>query len=223
MLYYVVFITLGYFMGSLLFAPFFGNKLKHRDIIGDTKDRNPGTANAFMEGGLLCGIMTLIGDIGKGFLPVFLCLNMGNISIGRFFHQLPVFRYGEQGNGVGGIGLALVLLAPVMGHMFPVYHKFRGGKGIAVTFGSLLGFAPNLFPALTLAVIFIVFSLVIRITPHFYRTIGTYLFTASVFLIWGHTLGLKLGFLLITIMLCIRMHMSTEPREQCKVSFLWTH
>ena len=223
MFYYFTFIVLGYFMGSFLFAPFFGYLLKHKDIICDTKDKNPGTANAFMQGGLICGIMTLIGDIAKGFLPVFLCLNMKDTIIGRMLWQWNLSSHVENSSTPLTMGLALVLLAPVLGHMFPIYYKFQGGKGIAVTFGSLLGFAPNLLPALTLALFFILFSLVIRITPHFYRTIGTYLFTSFVFLIWGQTWGLKLGFLLITVMLCIRMHMSTENREQCKVSILWMH
>lgn len=223
MLYYCVFVIMGYLMGSILFAPFFGYLFKKRDIISETRDQNPGAANAFMQGGMMCGIMTLIGDIGKGFLPVFLCLNIQNTSFGIWLWNLENTLLDSWRQSASVLGLSFVLLAPVLGHMFPLYQKFRGGKGIAVTFGSLLGFAPNLCPALTLALFFIVFSLIIRITPHFYRTIGTYICTAAIFMIWGQTLGLKLGFLMITIMLCIRMHMSTEPRERCKVRILWTH
>lgn len=223
MVYYFIFIIIGYFMGSFLFAPFFGYLIQKKDIISGTKDCNPGAANAFMQGGMLCGVLTLAGDIGKGFLPVFFCVRLENADT---LHSLWYFEekmWGGSLRWICDLGLALVLLAPVVGHMFPIYRKFHGGKGIAVTFGSLLGFIPNLFPALTLAVFFLLFSLVIRITPHFYRTISTYLCTAAIFLVWGSTLGLKLGFLFITIMLCVRMHMSTEPREQCKVRLLWTH
>lgn len=204
MLYYLAFILVGYLLGSILFAQLIGQLFWKKDITKGTRDHNPGTANAFMQGGILCGILSLICDMGKGFLPVFLCLHL----------KLA---------GVSDIGLALVLLAPVFGHVFPLFYKFQGGKGIATTFGCLLGYAPNLIPALILAVFFILFSLVIRITPHFYRTIGTYICSAGIFLVWGDTLGQKLGFLLIVITVCVRMHLSEEEREECKVSLLWMH
>ena len=149
MFYYVCFAILGYLMGSVLFAPLFGRLFGKGDIVGRSKDRNP--ANAFIQGGIGCGLLTLLCDLGKGFLPVFLCL--------RLRGDRPVLE----------LGLALVLLAPVLGHIFPLYRHFQGGKGIAATFGSLLGLTPDLYPALTLAFFFILFSLVIRITPHFYR------------------------------------------------------
>ena len=76
MLYYLLLILMGYLLGSILFAPIFGQLILKKDIIRGTKDLNPGTANAFMQGGMLCGILTLIGDMGKGFLPVFLCIQM---------------------------------------------------------------------------------------------------------------------------------------------------
>ena len=92
MLYYCVFVIMGYLMGSILFAPFFGYLFKKRDIISETRDQNPGAANAFMQGGMMCGIMTLIGDIGKGFLPVFLCLNIQNTSFGIWLWNLENMR-----------------------------------------------------------------------------------------------------------------------------------
>ena len=204
MLYYIIFIVAGYLLGSILFAPIFGYLLKEKDITSGTKDHNPGTANAFMQGGILCGILTLLGDLGKGFLPVCLCLHFADKEI-------------------SSVGLALVMLAPVLGHTVPIYHKFHGGKGIATTFGCLLGYAPNLIPALILAIFFILFSLVIRITPHFHRTIGTYICATGIFFVWSDTLGQKLGFLLITVVVCIRMHLSKEEREECKVNLLWMH
>lgn len=223
MLYYLMFVMIGYLTGSFLFAPFFGHIIHKRDIISGTKDQNPGTANAFMQGGLWCGILTLVGDMGKGFLPVYFCVKFENTNVLDFLWVVENVLWESRPGWILDMGLAFVLLAPVVGHMFPAYRHFQGGKGIAVTFGCLLGFAPDLFPALTLAFFFILFSVVIRISPHFYRTIGAYLCTASIFFVWGNTMGLKLGFLFITLLLCVRMHMSTEPREQCRVRLLWTH
>lgn len=223
MLYYLFFIVAGYLLGSILFAPLFGRLLKKKDIIKGTKDQNPGTANAFQQGGMLCGILTLIGDLGKGILPVYLCLNLMGTSFGNMLWMPEETLWGGRPDVICDIGLALVLAAPVFGHIFPIYSGFQGGKGIATTFGCLLGYIPNLIPALALAIFFILFSLVIRITPHFYRTIGTYIIVTGIFFVWGDTLGLKLGFLLIAILVCIRMHLSMEMREKCKVRFLWMH
>ena len=66
-----LFFAFGYFSGSILFARVYA-ALFNKDIIENSKDKNPGAANAFMHGGMLCGTLTLIGDILKGFLPVFL-------------------------------------------------------------------------------------------------------------------------------------------------------
>ena len=136
MLNYLLFAVSGYLLGSILFAPIFG-KLFRKDIYSGTNDKNPGTANAFKEGGAACGILTLIGDVGKGILPVALCLRYNSCTD-------PI---------INEIGMALVLLAPVLGHMFPLWSRFKGGKGIAVTFGVLLGFWPHLYPAFMIAVI----------------------------------------------------------------------
>lgn len=199
-------------MGSILFAPLWGHIFCHKDILADTKDHNPGTANAFMQGGFWCGILTLSGDMGKGFLPVFACIHLR-----EFFHV----NMGES--LFPKVMFALVLAAPVCGHVFSVYAGFRGGKGIAVTFGCLLGFCPDLRPALLLAVFFLAFSLLVRISPHYYRTLATYLCGAICFLLCGETLEQKLGFILITLIVCIRMHLSPEERGECKVRLLWMH
>ena len=223
MLYYLLLIFMGYLLGSILFAPIFGQLIQKKDIISGAKDLNPGTANAFMQGGMLCGILTLIGDMGKGFLPVFLCIQLQGSVFMQNLCSVDRSIWGDVPDGIHTLGLALVLLAPVVGHVFPLYQHFHGGKGIATTFGCLLGYVPNLFPALVLAFFFILFSLVIRITPHFYRTIATYVCAMGIFFVWGETLSQKLGFFLITIVVCWRMHLSGEHREACKVRLLWMH
>ena len=70
MMEYLFFIILGYLSGSILYARVFGNLLKHENFYLETKDGNPGTANAFMQGGFFCGVCTLCGDMMKGFFLV---------------------------------------------------------------------------------------------------------------------------------------------------------
>ena len=145
------YILLGYLSGSVLFAKLALALFGKEDALRDSCDENPGTANAFQCGGLLCGLMTLSGDLLKGYLPMRLYLAPDRVLLLR----QPVF--------------ALVLLAPVLGTVLPVFSHFRGGKGIAVTFGCLLGLFPECRPLLAFTGSFLLFTLVIEITPNFYR------------------------------------------------------
>ena len=147
-----IFSTFGYLAGSLLFARYFSDFFCGKDVTADTPDKNPGTYNANTYGGFWCGALTLICDLLKGFLPVFLFI--------RFSGK--------------GLGLVLVMVAPVLGHLFPIWHKFSGGKGIAVSFGVLLGIAPDFRPVLILAITYLMFSFLFKVNPHFYRLILTY-------------------------------------------------
>ena len=73
MLTALCFTVFGYLLGSILFARVYG-ALFGKDLISNSTDGNPGTSNAFIYGGMLCGTLTLLGDLIKGFLPVFLYL-----------------------------------------------------------------------------------------------------------------------------------------------------
>lgn len=71
------FIIIGYLSGSILFAPLFGKLLRGRDVLTESSDGNPGAANAFKYGGFWCGVLTLCGDMAKGFLPMHFYLRTG--------------------------------------------------------------------------------------------------------------------------------------------------
>lgn len=77
---------------------------------------NPGATNVFRLGGALPGGLTLLGDLLKGTIPVW----------GAYFL------------GVEPLWLGVVAIAACVGHMFPLYHGFRGGKAVATAFGALL-------------------------------------------------------------------------------------
>lgn len=194
----MIYILSGYLAGSILFARVFGWLLKKTDVTENTSDGNPGTANAFQNGGFLCGALTLVCDLLKGFLPVFLYTR-----------------------GQTTFLLALVIAAPVIGHIFPVLFHFRGGKGIATTFGCLLGLLPNYIPAMLLALLFIFFSLILRITPHYYRTLATYLGTELLLYVFSRDLCIWIGFSLIFAAVAARMLTSKEEKTPPEVKLLW--
>ncbi|HUO44708.1 MAG TPA: glycerol-3-phosphate 1-O-acyltransferase PlsY [Burkholderiales bacterium] len=81
---------------------------------------NPGATNVLRSGRKTAAVLTLLGDGGKGWLAV--CLAQ---------HLVPV------PNAVTPIGAAAV--AAVVGHMYPLFFRFRGGKGVATALGVLIG------------------------------------------------------------------------------------
>lgn len=178
-------IILGYFLGSILFGEIFLKSIKKKDIREAGQDGNPGTFNAFAAGGMVCGILTLICDMGKGILPVALYL-----------------KY--NGRHAGDWLLALVMAAPVLGHAFPIYKGFKsGGKAIAVSFGSLLGFFPDLVPALIPAAAYLLFS-AFRIQPHGKRSVLAYSCAMILSLLLIKDMAVKFGMMLIGTVVIIK-------------------
>lgn len=197
----ILYALVGYLSGSVLYAQIFARLFHKPDLIERSNDHNPGTANAFQYGGFWCGVLTLVCDLLKGFIPVF------------------VFLAGPKPDP---IACALVLAAPVIGHAFPVFYCFQGGKGIAVTFGCLLGLLPIWQPVATLAMYFILFSVVLQISPHFYRTLVAYLCALVHMIFIVKIPAIWMGFLIISGVVLLRLHMSKEQREQIEVKWVWT-
>ncbi len=83
--------------------------------------KNPGATNVLRSGSKKAAIATLVGDAAKGWLAVWLAVHFGP-------------QYGlDEG------GIALVAIAVFLGHLWPVFFKFVGGKGVATALGVLLG------------------------------------------------------------------------------------
>lgn len=78
---------------------------------------NPGATNVLRVGGKVPAALTLLGDALKGFLPV--------IMTAALIDHPPT--------------VALAALAAFLGHLYPIFFDFRGGKGVATGFGALLG------------------------------------------------------------------------------------
>lgn len=196
----------GYLNGSILYARVFAKLLGKGDIVSCSDDKNPGTSNAFKYGGVWCGVLTLVFDILKGFVPVLLFM----IFLRANHKVLP-------------LGTGLVLASPVLGHAFPLFFGFNGGKRIATTFGSLLGLIPIWQPVAMLALFFIFFSVILKISPHYHRTFIAYFCSALSMMFFYRYKTVAIGFLIITVVVYLRMFMSSEQREKVRVEFLWRH
>ena len=82
---YLFFTILGFALGSTLFAYWTPKIIRHIDIRELPADHNPGVANAFMYGGFFCGLLSLILELAKGFVPVFLGQRFFRYSLAAFY------------------------------------------------------------------------------------------------------------------------------------------
>lgn len=116
---------LGYLIGSISFAVVV-SRLMGLDDPRAYGSGNPGATNVLRSGNKKAAILTLVMDALKGFIPVWL-----------------VVAFGEP-YGLGEGTAALVGLAAFLGHLWPVFFGFKGGKGVATGAGLLLGLNPLL-------------------------------------------------------------------------------
>ena len=132
-------IVLPYLMGSVNPAILFSKLIDHDDIRKHGSG-NAGTTNMLRTFGIKAAVLTLLCDFLKAILAVFL----GNLIL-----------------GFGGMGGSIAGFFVVFGHMFPVYYKFKGGKGVACAGMVALAINPIIF--LFLLLIFLVVAIGTRL------------------------------------------------------------
>lgn len=116
-------VLMAYLLGSISFGVLASRLFRLPDP-RTYGSRNPGATNVLRSGKKAAALLTLVGDTGKGWLSVALA------------------RYLAPQWGISDAGVAAVALAVFLGHLFPVFLRFHGGKGVATALGVLLGFNP---------------------------------------------------------------------------------
>src|SRR5574340_1612075 len=119
----VVFVLVAYLIGSVAFAVLTSKAFGLPDprTFGS---KNPGATNVLRTGKKLAAAVTLLGDGAKGWLAVFLALRLA-----------PVY-------GLDETAVAAAAIAVFLGHVYPVFFGFHGGKGVATALGILLALNP---------------------------------------------------------------------------------
>jgi len=124
---WIVFVALligAYLLGSIPFGVLISQKVARLDIT-KAGSGNIGATNVAREVGLKWGVITLLADVLKGFIPVVLARYLLGSSI-------------EMNEALKG----MIGLTALLGHQFPVYSHFRGGKGVATCLGIFLAISP---------------------------------------------------------------------------------
>ncbi len=183
----LVFVVCAYLLGSVSFAVLTSKAFGLADP-RTYGSHNPGATNVLRSGKVAAAVLTLLGDAAKGWLAVWLALRFAPRDDNYF------------------LLVAAVALAVFLGHLFPVFLRFKGGKGVATALGVLLA----LYAWLGLAALatWLVTALVFRLSslsalvaaigaPIYARLLGLPYewvlssFIMSLLLIWRHTSNIK--------------------------------
>lgn len=114
--------ALAYLVGSISFAIVL-SKWFAMDDPRSYGSNNPGATNMLRSGRKDVALLTLLGDALKGFLPVYFAARWGEMS---------------------SVGVAWVAFFAFLGHLYPIYFKFVGGKGVATFLGVVLGLSAGI-------------------------------------------------------------------------------
>ena len=137
----IAFIILAYLLGSISFAVIASwiFRLPDPRTFGSM---NPGATNVLRSGNKAAAILTLLGDAGKGWLAVVLAQ-----------HFSPIW-------GLDARVVAAVALLVFLGHIWPIFLHFKGGRGVATAVGVVFGL--NLWPGILAVITWIVVALIWR-------------------------------------------------------------
>lgn len=179
----VLFAVGAYLIGSISFAVVVSKLFGLADP-RSYGSKNPGATNVLRSGNKKAAILTLLGDGAKGFIAVWLAKHFG------------------PANGIDDSGIALVTIAVFLGHLWPIFFRFVGGKGVATALGILL--ALNVWLGLATLITWLVIAYAFRYSsfaalvaaifaPFYYGLLfGTHdvillaVLAMSVLLIWRH-------------------------------------
>jgi acyl phosphate:glycerol-3-phosphate acyltransferase len=179
----LIWILSAYLLGSIAFG-ILASKLFGLPDLRTIGSGNIGATNVLRSGKKMAAVFTLIGDVLKGWLPVWLALQA----------NLPIWL------------IAAVGLAVFFGHLYPIYYRFKGGKGVATALGIMLALSPLLglaalltwiavfilskissLSALTAAALAPMFAWLLNLSPIYVATV----LILSIWLIWRHQTNIQ--------------------------------
>ncbi len=185
-IFHALLILMAYLIGSISFAVLVSKVMGLPDP-HSYGSGNPGATNVLRTGSKAAAILTLLGDAAKGYVAVLLARALIGVDIGSWV-------------------LPAVAIAAFVGHLFPVFHGFKGGKGVATALGILLAInwvlgLTTLSTWLIVAVFLRYSSLAALISALFAPVYFVFLFgvqpmavaivTMSALLIWRHRSNIK--------------------------------
>ena len=173
MLTYVVVAIIAYLLGSIPFGYILVRIFRKQDVrtIGSG---NIGATNVARSGAKGLGIATLILDAAKGYAAAWI----GAMAIAYKWVVIPGYdlnwtnlMHSYHANGHGYVIEGMAALCAILGHMYPVWLKFRGGKGVATGVGAFLEIAP-----IAVGIVLLIFIITVWLSR--YVSLGSIIATA---------------------------------------------
>jgi len=178
-----------YLLGSVPFGKLISKKAAHIDIT-NRGSGNIGATNVAREVGIKWGLLTLLLDVLKGFIPVILFA-----------------RYTSQAAPCHELGLSAVGLSALLGHQFSLFLKFRGGKGVGTALGIYLGISP----LSSLLAVLLFFIIVYKWNFVSLASISSAAAMPILITIFGKPLPVLIGAVIAAALICIK-HMDNIHR-----------
>ena len=173
-LHFLIYALAGYLIGSISTAIITCKLMGLKDP-RSVGSQNPGATNVLRHGGKKAAIITLIGDMLKGLVPV----------VG-----VTVMEPAAAAIAISGLGAFL-------GHVYPLYYGFKGGKGVATYYGALLGF--NWMAGLVALILWLLTALVTKISS--LSALVSALLAPAILWQFSHSAELSLTLLAMTLLL----------------------
>ena len=178
------FITLlGFLSGVVMYSYIIPKAICGIDVRTHNEDGNPGGMNAITTTGAFIGGICLALDILKAFIPVFVAVAWLNITDYR---------------------LIPIMTAPVLGHAFTPFFRFKGGKAIAVSFGALLGTVTISQAVWTYVLVLIFVTFIIVLNPDSVKSIIGFALSGVLTFWLDPIAAIKISAVLISLIVCFK-------------------
>ena len=175
----VIIVAVSYLLGSIPFGYLLVRLFRGQDV-RKTGSGNIGATNVARTGSKGLAIATLLLDALKGYAAVAFALWLAGRW--RFEGQAPINVYDQGGPAIDShtvfLLAALAAFVAILGHMFTIWLRFKGGKGVATAAGSFVALAPR-----ALLIVLVLFVLVVALTR--YVSLGSIIAVAAFpFFVW---------------------------------------
>jgi acyl phosphate:glycerol-3-phosphate acyltransferase len=184
--------VVGFLSGSLMFSYFIPLWLYNIDIRKNSHDKNPGSTNAIKAVGARIGLLCMLLDISKAFLPVLISISILNIS---GFYLIPI------------------IVAPSFGHAFSPFVNFNGGKAVSTAYGSLLGILFISKTVFIIAVVMVLFRFIIVVKPDSLVVILSLIIAYILILFFEPLLEVKIAVAIVSFIVCFKTYINPDKGE----------
>lgn len=144
--FYILYALAGYLIGSVSTAVITCKLMGLKDP-RSVGSNNPGATNVLRHGGKKAAIITLIGDMLKGLLPVLIVVQ---------------YLQTKTSTDIMILAMAITGVCAFLGHLYPAFFNFKGGKGVATFYGALLGF--NWMAGLSALIVWLLTALTFKLS-----------------------------------------------------------